>query len=92
MSAEKLRWICTVPLGTTIAALGLLGNMLSIYVWHRLVKGKCRGNPSTGIYLIVLGKKIYILGTAVSFYEEETTKRTLLIRDQPFLIPGNRTD
>ena len=53
-TAQHLHWIGSVPLGSTIATFGLLGNIISIIVWRRLIKDKLKNNQSTGIYLIVL--------------------------------------
>ena len=54
VSPQHMHWIGSVPLGATIAVLGILGNFLSIVVWNRLIKGKLKDNRSTGVHLIAL--------------------------------------
>ena len=63
-SAETLHWICNVPIGITICVLGIIGNILSVYVWSRIVKKNRHGNPSTAIYLITMG----VCDTALLFF------------------------
>lgn len=52
--AAKLHKIASVPLGATIATFGLIGNIISIIVWNRLIKSKLKDNQSTGLYFIAL--------------------------------------
>ena len=55
MDPAKLHWICSVPVGATISAFGLLGNITSIIIWNRLNESKSRRNKSTALYFIALG-------------------------------------
>jgi neuropeptide Y receptor type 1 len=70
--AQDLHWIGSVPLGGTIAAFGIIGNIISIIVWNRLIKGKLKDNKSTGIYLITLA--ICDTGVLVFFLLADTIK------------------
>lgn len=54
MSPGKLHWICSVPIGAPLATLGLIGNIISIFIWNRISKTKTRGNQSTALYFIAL--------------------------------------
>ena len=70
--AQHLHWIGSVPLGATIASFGLLGNIISIIVWKRLVETKLKDNQSTGIYLITLA--VCDSGLLVFFLMSDTLK------------------
>ena len=64
MDIVKLRWIFSVPFGITISLIGIIGNLISIFVWRRIMKSKRHGATATTIYLIVLG----IVDTALLFF------------------------
>ena len=53
--AEHMHWISSVPLGITIATIGLIGNSLSVLIWYRILKKRIDAHPSTSIFLIALG-------------------------------------
>lgn len=72
VDAKDLHWICSVPLGATIAAFGILGNIISILIWQRIIKSKLRGNQSTALYLIALG--VCDTGLLVFFLLTDTIK------------------
>lgn len=77
MDIDKLRWIFSVPFGITISLIGIIGNLISICVWRRIMKSKRHGAIATTIYLIVLG----IVDTALLFFFLLTNT-----------IPGNNPD
>lgn len=52
--SERLHWLGSVPIGGTVAIIGLIGNIISFCVWNRILKWKLRGNHSTAIYFISL--------------------------------------
>ena len=54
MDAAYLHWLCSVPIGATLAILGLIGNIISIIIWFRLNRSKSRRNRSTALYFIIL--------------------------------------
>jgi len=72
VEAAHLHWIASVPLGATIAAFGILGNIITIIVWNRLIKGKLKDNQSTGIHLITLA--LCDTGLLVFFLLSDTVK------------------
>ena len=53
--AEHMHWISSVPLGITIATIGLIGNSLSVLIWYRILKKRVDSHSSTSIFLIALG-------------------------------------
>ena len=53
--AEHMHWISSVPLGITIATIGLIGNSLSVLIWYRILKKRIDSHSSTSIFLIALG-------------------------------------
>jgi len=55
VDAAHLDWIVSGPVGITICFVGLIGNVISIYAWYRIMKTKRSGGTATGIYLITLG-------------------------------------
>lgn len=55
VDAARLHWIFSVPVGIAICLIGIIGNLISICVWHRIMKSKRGSNNATSIYLIVLG-------------------------------------
>jgi len=55
VEATHLHWIFSVPVGITICLIGLIGNVISICAWYRIMKTKRSGGTATGIYLITLG-------------------------------------
>jgi 7 transmembrane receptor (rhodopsin family). len=54
MNAEYLHWLCSVPIGATLAIIGLIGNIISIIIWFRLNRSKSRRNKSTALYFMTL--------------------------------------
>lgn len=56
---EQVHWFCKVPLGITLCTLGIVGNLVSVFVWRKVIKTSyaqnCNGNPSTAKYLTLLG-------------------------------------
>jgi len=55
VDAAHLDWIFNGPVGITICFVGLIGNVISIYAWYRIMKKARSGGTATGIYLITLG-------------------------------------
>ena len=54
MKADTLHWISSVPVGITIAIIGLFGNAISIRIWYQLCQSRLRRNQSTAHYFIWL--------------------------------------
>ena len=52
--AERLHWTSSVPVGIVISIFGLIGNVLSIVIWRRILRKNFGRNKSTAIYLIAL--------------------------------------
>ncbi|XP_057295293.1 FMRFamide receptor-like [Hydractinia symbiolongicarpus] len=52
--SKRLHWLCSVPFGITLVAIGLIGNIICFFVWNRILKWRLRGNHSTAIYFIAL--------------------------------------
>lgn len=55
VDAARLHWIFSVPVGIVICMIGLIGNIISICIWRKIMKSKRTGNTATTIYLITLG-------------------------------------
>ena len=55
LTPETFNWICTGPLGITICVVGIIGNIISVFIWQRVISKNRQGNPSTAFYLIILG-------------------------------------
>ena len=80
MNAETLHWLCSVPVGITIASIGILGNTVSIRIWYQLCQSKLRRNKSTAHYFIWLAVCDMVL---LLFF--------LLQDSLPNLFPGIKT-
>ena len=51
---ETFPWVCLVPVSSCICFLGIWMNVLSIFVWKRVMRSNKRGNKSTALYLVGL--------------------------------------
>ena len=69
-NGDKFIWTCLVPICISICLLGILGNILSVIVWNRVVRNNIQGNASTATYLIALG--ICDIGYLVFFILSES--------------------
>ena len=52
---KSIGWYCNAPIGISISFIGLIGNIIAITVWKRVINSKLKRSRSTAIYLIVLG-------------------------------------
>ena len=67
----SLHWICSVPIGTSISFIGIIGNFLAIIIWNRLrLILQVRGNISSAITLIALS--VFGIGLLTFFLLTET--------------------
>ena len=73
MKAEILHWVCSVPVGITLAITGLFGNVVSIKIWFQLCQSKLRRNKSTAFYFIWLAVSDIALLTFFLLYDSFPT-------------------
>eukprot|EP00794_Sanderia_malayensis_P019594 gene19594-21522_t len=52
---DGLGWITLVPISIPVCILGLIGNILSIFVWRRFIKKKIGSSQTSSVYFIALG-------------------------------------
>jgi len=53
-TAKTLHWAFSVPVGIVISIFGLIGNVLSVMVWRRILKKNFGRNRSTALYMVAL--------------------------------------
>lgn len=66
-------WLSNVPLGTTICVTGIIGNIISVYIWRRIAGKSHQFCHSTAIYLFALGIVDIILLTLFFLTESLST-------------------
>ena len=57
MTADEvtyLQWVCNVPLGITLCIFGLIGNIISVIVWTKIIQKQPNRTCSTSVFLIAL--------------------------------------
>lgn len=54
-SMHDFHWLSNVPLGTTCCVVGIIGNILPVYIWRRIARKSHQYCHSTAMYLFTLG-------------------------------------